>query len=127
MIDAEYLVELIIDDILEFHKELPETLEGIRDYNLLESAVHAPFQTFSEAELFKTLEEKAARLLYGLIKNHAFIDGNKRIAVHAAEVFLIINEVNMDYFVDDMEKLVMGIASDELGFEDALLFIREHT
>ncbi|MBP3722775.1 MAG: Fic family protein, partial [Selenomonadaceae bacterium] len=65
--------------------------------------------------------------LYGLVKNHAFIDGNKRIAVHAAEVFLIINEVNMDYFVDDMEKLVMGIASDELGFEDALLFIREHT
>lgn len=52
--------------------------DGIRDEGLLESAVLSPFQTFDGSELFPSVEEKAARLDFGLIKNHAFADGNKR-------------------------------------------------
>ena len=98
MDNVQYQIELITNDILEFHKELENDKElhtesGIRDYGLLESAVNAPFQTFFGEELYKTIEEKAARLCYGLTNNHAFIDGNKRIAVHAMEVLLIINGI----------------------------------
>ncbi len=127
MINATYLVRLILDDILEFHEELPETLVGIRDYKLLESAVNAPFQTFFDEELFKTIEEKAARLLYGIVKNHAFIDGNKRVGVHAAEVFLILNEKRIEYLIDDMERMVMNLADDKIEYEEVLKFIKEHT
>ena len=52
---------------------------GIRDEQLLESAINAPFQTFDNIEVFPSIQQKAARLGYGLIKNHAFVDGNKRI------------------------------------------------
>ena len=57
--------------------------EGIRDEQLLESAINAPFQTFDNIEVFPSIQQKAARLGYGLIKNHAFVDGNKRIGTHA--------------------------------------------
>lgn len=49
-------------------------ISGIRDENLLESAISAPFQTFNNAEAFPSIQQKAARLGYGLIKNHAFVD-----------------------------------------------------
>ncbi len=55
---------------------------GLRDKNMLESALTSPFQTFDSQELFPSFEEKAARLGFGLVSNHAFIDGNKRIAAH---------------------------------------------
>ncbi len=58
-------------------------LDGIRDEGLLDSAVNAPFQAFDGIDVFPSLQQKAARLGYGLIKNHAFIDGNKRIGAHA--------------------------------------------
>ena len=58
-----------------------------RCLNLLESAINAPFQTFDGKELVVSLYENAAKLLYGIVKNHAFVDGNKRVAVHAMEVF----------------------------------------
>lgn len=53
--------------------------EGVRDYNLLDSALETPFQSFGGNELYPTIQAKAARLGYGLIKNHCMIDGNKRI------------------------------------------------
>ena len=59
---------------------------GIRDEQLLESAINAPFQTFDNIEVFPSIQQKAARLGYGLIKNHAFVDGNKRIGTHNARI-----------------------------------------
>ncbi len=59
---------------------------GLRDEGLLDSAVSVPFQTFDDNELFPTITEKAARLCFGLVKNHAFVDGNKRIGAHATSM-----------------------------------------
>ena len=70
---------------------------GIRDIGLLESALSAPFQTFDKAELYPTLYEKAARLGYGLVENHAFLDGNKRIAAHTMLLFLTVNGIQLKY------------------------------
>ena len=130
MISRDYITELLLEDILEFHAELEESdipvEDGVRDMALLESAVNAPFQTFGGQDLFPSIYEKAARLLYGIANNHAFVDGNKRTAVHAMEVFLIMNRVSLDYTIDEMEVMVIGIADNTLTYEDAAQWITEH-
>jgi death on curing protein len=85
-------------------------LDGIRDENLLDSAISAPFQTFSGEYLYRTIEMKAARLGYGLIKNHPFMDGNKRVGILVMLTFLEINGVELDYADEDLIRLGMGIA-----------------
>lgn len=55
---------------------------GIRDERMLESALEAPYQTFDGKELYPSKEEKDARLGYGLVANHPFVDGNKRIGLY---------------------------------------------
>ena len=130
MISRDYITEILLEDILEFHSELEESdipvEEGVRDMALLESAVNAPFQTFAGQDLFPSIYEKAARLLYGIANNHAFVDGNKRTAVHAMEVFLIMNRVSLDYTIDEMEVMVISIADNTLTYEDAAQWITEH-
>ena len=130
MISRDYITEILLEDILEFHSELEESdipvEDGVRDMALLESAVNAPFQTFGGQDLFPSIYEKAARLLYGIANNHAFVDGNKRTAVHAMEVFLILNRVSLDYTIDEMEVMVIGIADNTLTYEDAARWITEH-
>ena len=67
------------EQILMLHTQLIQQTGGVRDYNLLDSALETPFQSFGGDELYPTIQAKAARLGYGLIKNHCMIDGNKRI------------------------------------------------
>ena len=83
------------------------SLDGLRDEGLLDSAIHAPMQTFGGQELYPSTLEKAARLGYGLIRNHPFADGNKRIGTHAMLVFLAINGVTLSY---EDEELISGEA-----------------
>ena len=68
-------------------------MDGIRDEASLESALASPFHTFDEIEIFPSTIEKAARLGFGLVSNHCFYDGNKRIAAHAMLVFLELNHI----------------------------------
>ena len=77
--------------VLWLHQQLCEETggsSGLRDEGLLDSALHAPFQGFGDASAYPSLLQKAARLGYGLIKNHPFFDGNKRIGAHTMLVFL---------------------------------------
>ena len=57
--------------------------DGLRDEGMLDSALSAPFQTFGGEDVYPSLQQKATRLCFGLIKNHPFVDGNKRIGAHA--------------------------------------------
>lgn len=70
-------------------------MDGLRDEGLLDAAINMPLQTFGGQELYPTILEKAARLGYGLIRNHPFLDGNKRIGAHAMLVFLDINNITL--------------------------------
>lgn len=72
-------------------------IDGVRDDGLLESSLNAPFQSFGGIDVFPSIQQKAARLGYGLIKNHAFVDGNKRIGTHAMLVFLALNNIELEY------------------------------
>lgn len=100
--------------------------DGLRDEALLESAVHAPFQSFDGIDTFPSLQQKAARLGFGLIKNHAFIDGNKRIGAHAMLVFLALNGIELEYTQEELSDMILGVAADKLSFEDMVKWILTH-
>ena len=98
----------------------------IRDEGLLDSAINAPFQTFGGEELYPSLLEKASRLGYGLIKNHPFVDGNKRIGTHAMLVFLAVNHMELQYEDADLIGLILGIAAGDYDEAYLLTWLQEH-
>lgn len=89
--------------------------QGIRDEGLLDSALSVPFQEFGGVSAYPTIEYKASRLGYGLVKNHAFIDGNKRIGAHAMLVFLALNHVELRYSQTELSDIFLKVAE---GTED---------
>lgn len=101
-------------------------IDGVRDDGLLESSLNAPFQSFGGIDVFPSIQQKAARLGYGLIKNHAFVDGNKRIGTHAMLVFLALNNIELEYTQQDLSDTILKIAAGSLEFEDLLHWIITH-
>ena len=88
------------EQILMLHSQLIEQTGGtigVRDFNLLESAIKTPFQAFGGEELYPTIQAIGARLGYGLIKNHCMLDGNKRLGTHAMLVFFALNGIELRY------------------------------
>ena len=100
--------------------------EGVRDMGLLSSAVFAPFQSFGGYDVYPTIYEKAARLGFGLAQNHAFIDGNKRIAAHAMLVYLKANGITLSYTQKELEDIFLGLAASEATFDDLVNWIKSH-
>ncbi len=100
--------------------------DGIRDMGLLESALEACYATFDGKELFPTKEEKAARLCVGLVSNHAFLDGNKRIGIYVLLTFLEVNGIMMEATDDELVKIGLELAKGEMKYEELLAWIREH-
>lgn len=120
---------LSIPQIVMMHSALlKETggLDGIRDENLLDSAVNAPFQTFGGEYVYKTLEAKAARLGYSLVKNHPFVDGNKRIGMLAMLVFLEINGIELTCSDQDIIETGLKLAAGEMDDKQLLEWILRH-
>ena len=99
---------------------------GVRDYNLLDSALESAFQTFDGKDLYPSKEEKGARIGYSLISNHAFIDGNKRIGVHVMLSFLEFNGIHLRYTDEELVDLGLSIASGNKEYEELLSWIRSH-
>ncbi len=123
------MIILSKSQILTMHKSLIEEtggLDGIRDEGLLDSAINAPFQRFDNTDLFPSIQQKAARLGYGIIKNHAFIDGNKRIGTHTMLVFLALNGIELDYTQEELYKTILNLASGKIEFDDLTKWIIEH-
>lgn len=117
------------EQIIRLHSVLiAETggLDGIRDENMLDSAVESPFQSFDGIDLYPSIQQKGARLGFLLIKNHAFIDGNKRIGTHAMLVFLALNNIELDYTQDELTEIILSVAATEKDFTDLLDWITDH-
>lgn len=99
---------------------------GIRDEALLDSALNAPFQSFGREDAFPSLQQKAARLGFGLIKNHPFIDGNKRIGAHAMLVFLAVNGIELDYTQEELSDIILQVAAGETDYTGLLNWLIGH-
>ena len=108
---------LTLFQILELHQNLIAEsggASGIRDFGALESALAQPEMTFGGQDLYPTLAEKAAALAYSLVMNHPFVDGNKRVAHAAMEIFLVLNGYEIDASVDEQEELFLNLASGKI-------------
>lgn len=100
--------------------------DGIRDERLLESALESPFQSYAGEELYPSIQAKAVRLCYGLVKNHAMVDGNKRIGTHTMLVFLAINGYELSYTQKELSDIILEVASGEKNYEDILQWLLDH-
>jgi len=120
------LIDLLLKNILTFHEQL-EAGKGIRDLGLVESAVNAPFQTFGGQSLYPTIFDKAARLFYGLVKNHGFVDGNKRVAAHALIVFLRVNGFDLRASDDEFFRVTMETAAGNFSADQIKIWLLENT
>ena len=98
---------------------------GIRDEGLLISALEAPYQTFDGVELFPTILEKAVRLGYGLVANHPFVDGNKRIGILVMLTFLELNSVAVEFKDSEIVDMALGVASGLYKYEDLLQMVKD--
>ena len=99
---------------------------GVRDEGLLDSAIEGAFATFDGVELYPSKEEKAAKLGYSLISNHAFVDGNKRIGVYVMLSFLELNGVHIEAADEDVVSLGLGVADGSMEQKDILDWIHKH-
>ncbi|MEI6180948.1 MAG: type II toxin-antitoxin system death-on-curing family toxin [Chloroflexales bacterium] len=99
---------------------------GLQNRAALESAVAQPQATFDHQELYPTLPEKAAALGFALIRNHAFVDGNKRIGHATMEVFLLLNGFEILASVDEQEDLILQVAAGNLERQDLVRWLEQH-
>ena len=123
------MIKLTQEQILMLHSEIISATGGtygVRDLGLLSSALNAPFQQFDNTDLCPTIQQKAARLGYGLIKNHAFVDGNKRIGAHVMFIFLEINGISLEYTQKELYTMVLDVASGILDTEEITKWILDH-
>ena len=90
------------------------------------SRIETIYSTFDGVELYPTKEEKAAKLGYSLISNHAFVDGNKRIGMYIMLSFLELNGIKLDASNDDVYRLGMAVADGSADNAAVLKWIHEH-
>ena len=115
--------------VLALHSALIQEfggMDGVRNEGLLESALAAPFQTFGGEPMYPSLQSKAAQLGFGLIRNHPFVDGNKRTGAHIMLVFLALNGVELCYGQEDLISIFLSVASGMSDWRDLQRWILEH-
>lgn len=123
-------IQFTLQDIYELHTQLENAFvlsSGVRDENLLASAVNTPFQTFMGNDLYPSLYDKAAQLCYGIANNHPFTDGNKRTALHSMYVYLIINGFDITATQQDVENMIIDVASGNMTNVELAQWLRENT
>jgi death-on-curing protein len=121
---------LTLIEVLYLHRQVINQSEGtlgVRDLGLLESAVAQPKMTFGGEDLYPTVIDKAAALSFSIIKNHPFIDGNKRTGHAAMETFLILNGLEVVAAIDEQEQMVLMLADGHLKREDLTAWLNQNT
>ncbi|MCX4341104.1 MAG: type II toxin-antitoxin system death-on-curing family toxin [Lachnospiraceae bacterium] len=123
------MIILSKEQVLKLHVSLIKATggsDGIRDEGMLELALNNPFQSFDGKELYPSIQTKAARLCFGLVKNHAMMDGNKRLGAHVMLVFLALNGYELTYSQKELSDVILALASDDIGEKELLQWIMEH-
>lgn len=117
------------EKVLLLHKLIAEETGGsigVRDEALLESALEGAFAGFGDKEFYPSKEEKAARLGYTLISNHAFVDGNKRIGMYVMLTFLEVNGIRLVCTNEEVAKTGLAVADGTMNYEQLLTWICGH-
>lgn len=123
------MILLTVEEISVLHDKLIERTggsHGLRDQSLLESAVYSAISGFGDNEAYPSVEEKAARLMFSLTNNHAFVDGNKRIGVFTMLMTLQLNDVKIKYTQTELISLGLSVADGKTEYIEILDWIMEH-
>ncbi len=121
---------LTLDEVLAIHAHQIERYGGamgLRDRRVLESALAMPSASFGGEMLHPSLHEQAAAYLFHLVKNHPFIDGNKRVGLSCCLVFLRLNDLEVLADDDELVELVLGVAEGRLSKADVAVFSRDRS
>lgn len=117
------------EQLIYLHEKLIEATggsDGLRDKNLLRSALAAPMQTYDTEELFPSVIDKAARLACGITQFHPFVDGNKRLGAHAMTVVLELNGFELSYTQKELSDIFMRLAENSIDFTGLCAWVRAH-
>ena len=123
------MIILSKEQVLKLHTSLIKTTggsDGIRDEGMLDLALNNPFQSFDGKELYPSIQAKAAGLCFGLARNHAMLDGNKRLGTHVMLVFLALNGYELYYSQKELSDVILALASGDIGEKEILQWIIEH-
>jgi death-on-curing protein len=119
---------LSVEQVLALHQALVEQFggaSGLRDLGALESAVARPAMTFGGDDLYGDLAAKAAALMHSLVLNHPFVDGNKRVGIAAAELFLEGNASTLEESDDELERVTLAVAEGKVAAEALAIWFRQ--
>ncbi len=120
---------LELGEVVLIHRDQIERYggaQGVRDMGLLKSALAMPSTGVGDDYFHADLFAMAAAYLFHIVRNHPFVDGNKRVGAVAAFIFLALSGVDLDAPENDFEALVMGVAEGRLGKNEATQFFRQH-
>ena len=123
------MIGLNREQIIMLHNAIYERYGGdfgVLNEGMLDSALQAPFQTFGGDELIPDTKEKIVRLAFGLIKNHAFRDGNKRIGALVLLTLLELNGYPVKATNAEFADIIMGVAASEMDEEDMMEWVKNH-
>ena len=123
-------VFLTFAEIIEIHNCQIENFggaSGVRDMELLKSAIGMPSATFGGTFLHPTIYEMAAAYLFHLVENHPFVDGNKRVGAMAALVFLDMNGIDFEASDEEFTAMVLRVASGKMLKAEITLFLKKHS
>lgn len=125
----EVIKILRLEDVFYYHDLVITSTggdSGVKDRGLVESAYYSAFQSFDGIDLFKTLEEKASRIGFGLAKNHGFVDGNKRVGCLVLTSFLEMNGIILQCSSEELADMFYSIASGGSSYENLLNFVKRY-
>ena len=123
------MIKIDVNNALTLQKlviDLTGGTDSIRDITLLDSALNSAFQCFDNKELYPSIEEKAARLGFNLVSNHAFVDGNKRIGLLVMLTFLEINGIKLSFTDNELVEIGLLLASGKINYENLLDWVKRH-
>ena len=123
--NAEEIDYLSVEDLLEIAAGVMDHVV-VRDAGLLAAAASRPQVTVFGDDAYPTFEDKAAALLHSLVRNHALVDGNKRLAWSAARVFCLLNGRELTYTVDEAEDLMLSAASGHVDVPQIAAWLLTH-
>lgn len=122
------MIYLNQNQVLKLHDKIINKfggIHGIRNEALLQSALANPLQTFAGLDLYPSVFDKAVQLCFGIIKNHPFLDGNKRLGLHLMLILVHINGLKIDIAHDELIDIIFKVADGTFNLQDFLQALKE--
>lgn len=120
---------ITVEQILMLHKKMIDMTggaEGLRNIDLLESAINNAYATFGGNDLYPSIEDKVANTCFCIICNHPFVDGNKRMGIYVMLILLELNGIKLEFSQNELINLGLSIADGQLRALDIKNWIEQH-